>query len=112
MQVTFFFVTLPHTAGNAQASGNSCQDSNNCLYNKFPCFFLHFFFLLKVNDNFYSLAPCPLPLISNPFSYGKMFFSPKGGVFLSLISKHAMLRRMLLMNDGSLLTIKRQQQHA
>jgi len=41
-----------------------------------------------------------------------MFFSPKGGVFLSLISRHAMLRRMLLMNDGSLLTIKHQQQHA
>jgi len=33
-------------------------------------------------------------------------------VFLSLISKHEMLRRMLMMNDGSLLTIMHQQHHA
>ena len=42
---------------------------------------------------------------------GGLFFSPKGGVFLSLISKHAMLRRMLVMNGGSLLTGRHQQHH-
>ncbi len=43
----------------------------------------------------------------------KAWFSSKAVFFLSLISKHEMLRMLLMMNDGSSLTIihQRQQTH-